>query len=102
MLSLSTERPALDFELDGKPCSVPIELGLDETTDMAAAYKEASGPKGGSEDEVAGGMVLIRWFVKFASAYAPGVERLSFEAVSRLLGDWQAARKAASGATEGE
>ncbi|MDD5799049.1 MAG: hypothetical protein PUD09_00140 [Coriobacteriales bacterium] len=106
MLSLSTERKALEFNLDGNRCSIPIELSLDETRSMGEAYASASAENRAGEDATMGdlnsGLAMIRWFSDYASRYVPEAGKLPFEALSKLLKAWQQARQDAAGATEGE
>lgn len=100
MLKLTTNRRTLDFEIDGKPCSIPAELDMAETKAMGDAYVKAGEEDGASEFDK--GVVMIEWFVSFASKHVPEVSGLSFEALSTLMKAWNEARSSAAGATEGE
>ena len=102
MLNLTTERKALDFTLDGKDCSLPLELGLDETRSMGEAYARAKADGESEGGQFRGGVDMVEWFAGFAEGYAPGAKELSFEAVSRLMEAWQGARSEETGAPEGE
>lgn len=106
MLELTTERKALEFKLDGKECSLPLELGLDETRSMGEAFAKAKakaeGEGEGDEGKFRGGVAMAEWFVDFAERYAPGAKGLSFEAASALMNAWQEARSEGTGVSEGE
>lgn len=104
MLELTTERKALEFKLDGKECSLPLELGLDETRSMGEAFAKAKaeGEDEGDEGKFRGGVAMAEWFVDFAERYAPGAKGLSFEAASALMSAWQEARSEGTGVSEGE
>ncbi|WP_154540119.1 hypothetical protein [Parafannyhessea umbonata] len=106
MLELTTERKALEFKLDGKECSLPLELGLDETRSMGEAFakakSEAEVDGAGDEGKFRGGVAMAEWFVAFAERYAPGAKGLSFEAASALMNAWQEARSEGTGVSEGE
>lgn len=104
MLELTTERKALEFKLDGKECSLPLELGLDETRSMGEAFAKAKaeGDGNGDEGKFRGGVAMAEWFVAFAERYAPGAKGLSFEAASALMNAWQEARSEGTGVSEGE
>lgn len=104
MLELTTERRTLEFTLDGKECSLPLELGLDETRSMGEAYAKAKaeGEGEGDEGKFRGGVAMVEWFLTFAERYAPGAKGLSFDSASELMTAWQQARSEQAGASEGE
>lgn len=102
MLELVTERKALKFMLDGKECSLPLELGLDETLSMGEAYARAKADGEGDDGQFRGGVDIVRWFVAFAERYAPGAKGLSFDSACSLMEAWKQARSELAGATEGE
>lgn len=104
MLELTTERKALEFKLDGEECSLPLELGLDETRSMGEAFAKAKAEAEGEGDEgkFRGGVAMAEWFVDFAERYVPGAKGLSFEAASALMSAWQEARSEGTGVSEGE
>lgn len=99
MLKLSTKRRTLDFELDGKACSIPAELDMDEMEAMGKAIKAAHGS---GEDDFAKGIEYLKWFAAYASRYVPEVEHLSSDAISKLASAWKDVRDEAAGAAEGE
>lgn len=102
MLSLTTRRKELRFELDGKECSIPTELGLDETRSIGEAYMRAKDGASGDDGKFRGGVDMVEWFMDFAEKYAPGVKGLSFESASELMDAWNGERAEEAGATEGE
>ena len=97
MLDLTTKRMALDFMLDGKPASVPVELTRQETIAFGKAYERAE--KAG---EIDAGLEMSDTFAEFAESYAPGVKALSFDALRKLMEAWQELRSETAEAPEGE
>ncbi|NPD32256.1 hypothetical protein HLV35_03110 [Eggerthellaceae bacterium zg-997] len=94
MLRLTTERPALDFELDGKACSLPLSLLASEMADMVAIVgsgAEADAPS------------FVGWFLDFAAAYVGDqIRGLGDDGLTALMGAWTEARAKAGEPDMGE
>ena len=81
MLSLSTRRPTVSFELDGEVVEVPVTFTRAEMVAIAGVD---------AEDATA----QLGWFSEFLRAYVGDrVDEMGDDVIVAIMGEWAAARE---------
>lgn len=97
MLELATTKHTLDFKLDGKTYSIPLELTLPEMREMGLVAQKLE--KSSDIEKIE----MVEWFCSFAAKYSTKeLKNLSAEAVSVVFNEWNAEREKQLNISAGE